>query len=167
MFTDKQIRTAAEIGDAAEFGDRLLPLGKTSINHQAMRTALARLANGNVDVQQKLFSQIATYSTRCKDDTTTASGNDKNAMSFDDFKDTMMKLSSCTHCVMTRTKALSSIAMQLSNHCNPAGASGGEQNHKLATQVHSHMRARMGTTPPNDQNTRYSVLQVCCISFCC
>ena len=30
-------------------------------------------------------------------------------------------------------------------HCNPAGASGDEQNHNLATQVHSHMRAWMCT----------------------
>jgi hypothetical protein len=45
---------------AADFGDKfLLHLGKASINHQAKRIALARLANGNVDVQQKMFSQSA------------------------------------------------------------------------------------------------------------
>ena len=78
---------------AADFGDKfLLHLGKASINHQAKRIALARLANGDVDVQQKMFSQLASYFTRCKDDTTTVGGSDWNALSFDDFfKGTMMK----------------------------------------------------------------------------
>ena len=36
-------------------------------------------------------SQLASYFTRCKDDTTTVGGSDWNALSFDDFKGTMMK----------------------------------------------------------------------------
>ena len=138
MFTDMRIRIAAE------FGDEFLQLGKASINHQA-KTALARLANGNDDLRRKMFSQFATYITRCKDDTTTAAGNDRNvSSSFDDFEDTMMKPSELW--TLCDDSDYSAIKHRLSAvHCNPAGASGGERNHKSAKQVHSRMRARMGS----------------------
>jgi len=133
MFTEMRIRIGAE------FGEVFLQLGKTSINHQA-KIALARLASGNDDLRRKMFSEFATYITRCNDDTT---ANDKSL--FDDFEDTMMKPSELwTLCDDSEYRAIKHLLSAV--HRNPAGASGGERNHKSAKQVHSRMRARLGTT---------------------
>ena len=120
---------------AGEFGEEFLQLGKPSINQQA-KVALARLAHGNDDLRRKMFSEFATYITRSKDD-------NANEETFRDFEDTMMKPSELW--TLCDDSDYSSIKHLLSAvHRNPAGASGGERNHKLAKQVHSRLRARLG-----------------------
>ena len=73
MFTEMRTRIAAE------FGEEFLQLGKRSL-YQQSKVALARLAIGNEDLRQRMFSEFATFIMRCKD-------NDKDS----DFEDVMMK----------------------------------------------------------------------------
>ena len=135
MFTEMRTRIAGE------FGEAFLELGKTSINQQA-KIALARLANGNDDLRRKMFSEFATYITRYKD-AAAATAFDSIA-SFDDFEDIMMKPSELwTLCDDSDYSAIKHLLSAV--HRNPAGASGGERNHKSAKHVHSRMRARLGT----------------------
>ena len=122
---------------AGEFGEAFLQLGKASINQQA-KIAIARLANGNEDLRRKMFSEFATYITRNKD----ADVAIDQTSSFDDFEDTMMKPSELW--TLCDDLEYSAIKHPLSAvHRNPAGASGGERNHKSAKQVHSRLRARL------------------------
>ena len=135
MFTEMRTRIAAE------FGEEFLQLGKPAIIQQA-KTALTRLASGNDDLRRKMFSEFATYITRYKDGDAAASSHDEKG--FDDFEDTMMKpvelWTMCDDADFGNIKHLLSAL-----HRNPAGASGGERNHKSAKHVHSRVRARLGT----------------------
>jgi hypothetical protein len=135
MFTEMRTRIAAE------FGEEFLQLGKPAIIQQA-KTALTRLASGNDDLRRKMFSEFATYITRYKDGDAAVSSHDEKG--FDDFEDTMMKPAElwtlCDDADYGNIKHLLSAL-----HRNPAGASGGERNHKSAKHVHSRIRARLGT----------------------
>lgn len=128
MFTEMRVRITSE------FGEEFLQLGKASINQQA-KIALARLANGNEDLRRKMFSEFATYITRNRSSADRATFAATSSL-FDDFEDTMMKPSElwtlCDDSDYSHIKHLLSAV-----HRNPAGASGGERNHKSAKHVHS------------------------------
>ena len=131
MYTEMRARIAGE------FGEEFLQLGKPSINQQA-KVALARLANGNDDQRRKMFSEFATYITRSKDNAPANQGT------FCDFEDYMMKPSELwTLCDDSDYGSIKHLLSAV--HRNPAGASGGERNHKSAKHVHSRLRARLGS----------------------
>jgi hypothetical protein len=125
MFTDMRSRIAIE------FGEEFLQLNKNSLNQQS-KVALTRLAHGNEDLRRRMFSEFARFVMRCKD-------NDKDF----DFEDIMMKPSELW--ALCDDSCYGSIKHVLSAlHRNPAGASGGERNHKSAEHVHSRLRSRLG-----------------------
>jgi hypothetical protein len=117
---------------AAKFSEEFLQLGKTSINQQS-KLALSRLANGNENLRRRMFSEFANFITCSSND------NDKNS----DFEDVMMKPAELW--TLCDDNCYGAIKLPISAvHRNPAGASGGERNHKSAKRVHSRSRARMG-----------------------
>jgi hypothetical protein len=85
-----------------------------------------------------MFGEFVTYITMSKDDS--AASNEEN---FCNFEDNMMKPSElwtlCNDSDYSSIKHLLSVV-----HPNPAGASEGEQNHKSAKHVSSHLHARLG-----------------------
>jgi hypothetical protein len=125
MFTEMRSRIALE------FGEEFLQLGKASLNQQS-KVALTRLSNGNEDLRRRMFSEFATFIMRSKE-------NDNDF----DFDDIMMKPSELW--ALCDDSSYGAIKYVLSAiHQNPAGASGGERNHKAAKHVHSRLRARLG-----------------------
>lgn len=114
---------------AGEFGEEFLQLGKGSIISQA-KVALTRLAKGDENARRKMYSEFGTYIRTSKD---------MNC----DFEDTEMKPSELW--TLSDDSEYGSIKHLLcAVHRNPAGASGGERNHKAAKHVHRSLRARLG-----------------------
>ena len=102
--------------------------------------ALTCLLIGNEGLRRKMFIEFATYITRNRNAKTAAF--EHTSLSFDDFEDTMMKPSElwtlCDDSDYSHIKHLLSAV-----HRNPAGASGGERNHKSAKHVHSQLCAQL------------------------
>ena len=120
---------------ADKFSEEFLQLGKASINQQS-KLALSRLSNGNENLRRKMYSEFANFVITC----TPASNNNGTNSDFEDV--TMMPSELWTLC---DDNYYGTIKLPISAiHRNPAGASGGERNHKAANRVHSRSRARMG-----------------------
>ena len=95
------------------------------------KTALLRIANGDVQLQRKLFTEFAAYLMRGEHDV--------------DFQDVAFKPADLWS--LSDDTRYGSLKVFLSAlHRNPAGAAGGERNHKAAKRVHSRHRVRLGAT---------------------
>ena len=102
---------------ADEFGEAFLQLGKGPLISKS-KVDLSRLANGDENVRQKMYSEFGTpYIRACRDD---------NSI---DFEDTAMKPSELwTLCDDSEYGSIKYLLCSV--HRNLAGASGGERNHK-------------------------------------
>jgi len=123
MFTDMRSKIAAK------FGENFLQVGKGSINQHA-KVTLVRLLNGNKDLWQSYFSEFATFIMQPID-----SDYDFNDIKFKPSELWTLCDNSCYGSIKGLLSAL---------HKNPAGASGGECNHKAGKRVHNRSCARLG-----------------------
>jgi hypothetical protein len=124
---------------ADKFSEEFLQLGKASINQQS-KLALSRLSNGNENLRRKMYSEFANFVITC----TPASNNNGTNSDFEDV--TMMPSELWTLC---DDNYYGTIKLPISAiHRNPAGASGGERNHKAAIVVAHELRwAMQGLRP--------------------
>jgi hypothetical protein len=117
---------------ADEFGEEFLQLGKDSIISQS-KVALVRLSKGDDNLGRKMFKDFGTYRRMMKDRT-------NNNGDFDDTEVIPSEL--WTICDDAYYGSIKYLLCAL--HRNPAGASGGERNHKAAKHVHRALRSRLG-----------------------
>ena len=123
LFDDMRTRIADELGED------FLQLGKGSIISQS-KVALTRLSKGDESQRRKMFSEFGTYVRTSKDNN-------------GDFEDSEMKPSELwTLCDDSEYGSIKHLLCAV--HRNPAGASGGERNHKAAKYVHRALRVRLG-----------------------
>ncbi|CAK9237534.1 unnamed protein product [Sphagnum troendelagicum] len=114
----------------AKYDGAFLELGKGSINQQ-FKAALSRIVADNDELRRQLYTEYGKYVMR--------------PLNADhDFEEVLFKPSELWS--LCDDSSYGSLKGPLSAvHCNPAGAAGGERNHKAAKRVHCRTRSRMGT----------------------